>query len=87
MGHVEVQDVVLAGGVSEKVRIGYSDVTEVGTKGKKHERHFRATWTDGERKVGLSYYTAKQTDLAAFTTLLGRLIPVVNRHVTVKKGS
>ena len=87
MGHVEVRDVPLAGGAVEKVRVGYSDVTEVGTGGRKHERHFRATWTDEGRKVGLSYYTTGQTDPAAFAALLGRLVPVVNRHITVKKGT
>jgi hypothetical protein len=87
MEHLAVKDVSIAGVGVKEVRIGYSDVKAVGTGGSKHERHFRATWTEGERKIGLSYYTDKETDLAAFVSLLGRLAPVVNRHVALKKGS
>ena len=71
MPHVTVGDLT----------VGYEQTSGISITGTSSRRHFRATWRRGDRDVIVGYQTESNLDLAAFATLLQKLVPIVEKTI------
>ncbi|MCI0464305.1 MAG: hypothetical protein L0Z62_45810 [Gemmataceae bacterium] len=70
--------------------VGYEQREDLTCNGTTFARHFRATWVMGDRVVGVSYFSQREINAAAFVQLLERMVPIVGeqitRNVAIKRG-
>lgn len=64
-----------------ELSVGYEESQTRSLRGVSYRKHFRAVWMHQGRRIALSYYSNENIDLAAFASLLERLVPIVQGRI------